>query len=387
MNLDLHLTTACNMKCSFCGAWEYGKQQAYISFEDACSALRAGRQAGYKITTLTGGEPSIHENYLDIIQYAHSLGYWTVVTTNGLCLNDNMIDVFKKCKTLVRVSIHTLKPKLHEEITGENTLHTIMANINRLSEEKVNLGFGCTVFDKNIEEMDALAKYACKSRASFIRYTPVVGIRGAEKMNLEYDFFKNMILKITQMCLKNYNLLDHKSYRKEYAHNITRYMLTRRCAGGSGQHIIYDCHGTVVPCSFIPESEGLCSTASDGTVPERFRNVYKNMDGFLGEKLTANIKGKCSSCCYKNSCRGGCMTTKIPAGLSSADEQPICMYDLISEICNGYLEEEQYKLENYWCSNFIKKTGASDRDKVCMRRLPVWELNFRFGADRMEFAL
>lgn len=41
MNLDLHLTTACNMKCSFCGAWEYGREHAYITLADAENALDA----------------------------------------------------------------------------------------------------------------------------------------------------------------------------------------------------------------------------------------------------------------------------------------------------------------------------------------------------------
>lgn len=48
------------MKCSFCGAWEYGREHAYITLADAEKALDAGRKSGYRITTLTGGEPAIH---------------------------------------------------------------------------------------------------------------------------------------------------------------------------------------------------------------------------------------------------------------------------------------------------------------------------------------
>ena len=87
MNLDLHLTTACNMKCSFCGAWEYGREHAYITLADAEKALDAGRKSGYRITTLTGGEPAIHPGYCEILETAHKKGYWTVVTTNGLYLD------------------------------------------------------------------------------------------------------------------------------------------------------------------------------------------------------------------------------------------------------------------------------------------------------------
>jgi len=46
MNLDLHLTTACNMKCHFCGAWEYGRKSDFISADSAKSALDTGYNMG-----------------------------------------------------------------------------------------------------------------------------------------------------------------------------------------------------------------------------------------------------------------------------------------------------------------------------------------------------
>lgn len=385
MNLDLHLTTDCNMKCSFCGAWEYGKTQSYISFDEAAEALREGKKAGYKITTLTGGEPSVHENYSDIIKYAASLGYWTVVTTNGLLLTEEMIGTLKECRTLVRVSIHTLKPELHREITGTDTLSQVMENIRRLQEAGVRLGFGCTVFDRNIGEVKELAACAYEMGASFIRYTPVVGIRGAEDINLEYDFFKELLKRICDMCVDNGSLMEQENYGSGYASAVVKYMLTRRCAGGSGQHIIYDCHGTAVPCSFIPESAGLCAGTEAGGVSERFQRVYENMDELFGKGEPSRLKGRCGRCDSRDSCRGGCLTTKIPAGLSVSDEQPVCMYGLIKEICDGYGEEDRRLLENYWCSSFMKRAAVKDRDKTCMRRLPVWELNFRYGRREAEF--
>ena len=79
------------MKCSFCGAWEYGKEHAYITMADAEKALDAGRKSGYRIMTLTGGEPAIHPEYCRILKAAHRKGYWTVVTTNGLHLDEEII--------------------------------------------------------------------------------------------------------------------------------------------------------------------------------------------------------------------------------------------------------------------------------------------------------
>ena len=130
MNLDLHLTTACNMKCSFCGAWEYGREKAEISYGKAVRALETGREKGYRITTFNGGEPSIHPDFCRLLECAQKMGYWTVVTTNGMYLTEEMIDTYRRCRTLVRVSFHTLNPKLHQSLTGTDTLSTVKENKN-----------------------------------------------------------------------------------------------------------------------------------------------------------------------------------------------------------------------------------------------------------------
>ena len=396
MNLDLHLTTACNMKCSFCGAWEYGRKQAYISETDAENALEAGRKCGYRITTLTGGEPSIHPSYCSILKTAYEKGYWTVVTTNGLYLTDKMIETYRKCRTLVRVSLHTLERRKHERMTETDSLQQIIENVKRLEEAGIRTGIGCTVTDENMEEIWNLAALAWDSGAEFIRYTPVVGIRGAANQQIGYDFFSRLLREIWLMTLTNSGLLESKKKEMSFLQGIMEFMLTRKCAGGSGQHIIYDCHGTVVPCSFIPEQMGLCCGrdgqaenpgAKNDTVMEiedRIKVVREKMNGFLDEKKAERLEGRCHTCYYRKSCLGGCMTMKIPAGLEMTDEQPVCLMNLIKAIGEEFTESEKEIVYSCWCSSFLRKSGTRDKDRICIRRLPIWELDFRRGIGRHD---
>lgn len=296
MNLDLHLTTACNMKCSFCGAWEYGKEQAYITEKDARSALDAGRKSGYRITTLTGGEPTIHPELCKILEYAHQRGYWTVVTTNGLHVTEDMVKIFRNCHTLVRISLHTLDKAKHEKLTGTDSLSVVLENISRLSENGVRTAIGCTVTPDNQNELEKLSEYAWSSGAEFIRYTPVVGIRGAKDVKTEYGFFQDILYRISKMTITNAELMEKEIKEMTFLNGIMEYMLTRKCAGGSKQHIIYDCHGTVVPCSFLPESMGLCCSRDQGrekvadeedpvkNIQDQIHTVQNNMNHFLDPK-------------------------------------------------------------------------------------------------------
>ena len=385
MNLDLHLTTACNMKCSFCGAWEYGKEQHYITASKAEEALDAGRKSGYRITTLTGGEPTIHPEFCSIIEYAHQKGYWTVVTTNGVHATGQMVETFQRCRTLVRISLHTLDREKHKALTGTDTLPEILENIRILREKGVRTGIGCTVTAANQEEMESLAEFAWNKGAEFIRYTPVVGIRGAAGMKPETEFFQDILSRISRMTIRNYNLLEREEKELSFLKNIMEYMLTRKCAGGSKQHIIYDCHGTVVPCSFLPETMGLCcSEDSASCIREQFQIVQDNMNHFLDSRYAEKLEGRCHTCDFRKSCMGGCLTMKIPLGLDPRAEQPVCLLQMIQAISQNLTEEELKILYGCWCSSFLKKTGTKDKDKTCVRRLPIWELAFRRGQNRSE---
>ncbi len=209
----------------------------------------------------------------------------------------------------------------------------------------------------------------------------MVGIRGAEDITLDYNFFKGLIRRICTMVVNNYRLMESGSGSSRYAKRVVEYMLTRHCAGGSRQHIIYDCHGNVIPCSFMPESMGL-SSGTGGEPSERFDHVYSAVNHLFQSGLADRLKGKCGDCEYKSSCLGGCITMKIPSALSVEDEQPICMYRLIREVCEEFSEKERELLYLYWSSCFLKKSGGEDSDRVCVRRLPVWELNYRYDMNR-----
>ena len=396
MNLDLHLTTACNMKCSFCGAWEYGKEKAYITEKNARSALDAGRKSGYRITTLTGGEPTIHPEFCKIVEYAHQRGYWTVVTTNGLHVTEDMVKTFRNCHTLVRISLHTLDKAKHEKLTGTDSLSDVLENISRLSENGVRTAIGCTVTPDNQNELEKLAEYAWNSGAEFIRYTPVVGIRGAEDVKTEYGFFQDILWRISKMTITNAELMEKEIKEMTFLNGIMEYMLTRKCAGGSKQHIIYDCHGTVVPCSFLPESMGLCCSRDQGrekvageedpvkNIQDQIHTVQNNMSHFLDPKKGDLLQGNCHTCEFRKNCMGGCLTMKIPLGLDLIAEQPVCLLKMIREQEEKFSEEELKILYSCWCSSFLKKAGTRDKEKTCVRRLPIWELAFRRGQDRRE---
>lgn len=86
--LELHLTYTCPERCVFCS--EAHRMEAYsrfpVTFGRVASVLRTHAARGVKRVHLTGGEPTIHKRFVDVLRLAKKLGMRTSVGTIGTML-------------------------------------------------------------------------------------------------------------------------------------------------------------------------------------------------------------------------------------------------------------------------------------------------------------
>ncbi len=86
--LELHLTYTCPERCQFCS--EDHRMQAFnafpVTFGRVASVLRTHASRGVKRLHLTGGEPTIHKRFIDVLRLAKKLGMRTSVGTIGTML-------------------------------------------------------------------------------------------------------------------------------------------------------------------------------------------------------------------------------------------------------------------------------------------------------------
>jgi MoaA/NifB/PqqE/SkfB family radical SAM enzyme len=88
--LELHLTYTCPERCQFCS--EDHRMKAYrgfpVTFGRVATVLRMQAERGVKNIHLTGGEPTIHPRFIDVLRLAKKLGMRTSVGTIGTRLSD-----------------------------------------------------------------------------------------------------------------------------------------------------------------------------------------------------------------------------------------------------------------------------------------------------------
>ena len=88
--LELHITYTCPERCTFCS--EDHRMEAFhpfpVTYGRVTRILREQAQRGVESVHFTGGEPTIHARFVDILKLAKALGLRTSIGTIGTRLAD-----------------------------------------------------------------------------------------------------------------------------------------------------------------------------------------------------------------------------------------------------------------------------------------------------------
>ena len=92
INVALQLTRRCNLKCIHC--CEDG-QMAEASIEQFKAVIDELAKEGCKKLCITGGEPLLRSDLVEILGYIHSKKMYSTLSTNGLILNKTKLTEMK----------------------------------------------------------------------------------------------------------------------------------------------------------------------------------------------------------------------------------------------------------------------------------------------------
>lgn len=163
-NLFWETTLRCNAKCKHCGsrAGENIKLNDELTTEEIKNAFKniANKYDTSKILiNVTGGEPLVRQDLFDVMKYANNLGYHWGMTTNGILINDTIINKMKETgMTTISISLDGLE-KSHDEFRCvPGSYKRIIENIKKLKEaDFLNYLQITTVINKtNINELEEM---------------------------------------------------------------------------------------------------------------------------------------------------------------------------------------------------------------------------------------
>ncbi len=156
--LRLSVTERCTLRCAYCRADEgYCPKAAELTADEFTRIVRACAQLGIKKVRLTGGEPLLRKDILNIVyDIAHTPGVTELsMTTNAQQLAGKALALKEAGLQRINISMDSLNPERFKEMTGGD-LSLVLSGIDEaisggLLPVKVNV---VLVRGKNDGEVD-----------------------------------------------------------------------------------------------------------------------------------------------------------------------------------------------------------------------------------------
>ncbi len=318
--LCLHIAHDCNLKCKYCFAeeGEYHGKRELMSLEVGKKAIdflikASGKRKNLEVDFF-GGEPLMNfDTVKGIVEYArsvekeHNKNFRFTITTNGILLNDDIMDYINKNMHNVVLSIDGRKEvndRMRVRAGGQGSYESIVPKFQKLAESRNQTGYYVrgTFTKYNLDfgkDIMHLADLGFKQ----ISVEPVVAAPSEDYAISKEDL--PVIFAEYEDLAKE--IIDRR--KKGQWFNFFHFMIdltggpcvTKRLVGcGSGtEYLAVTPNGDLYPChQFAGREEFKMGTVDTGVVRGDIRHDF--------EQCNVYNKPQCKKCWAKFYCSGGC---------------------------------------------------------------------------------
>ena len=340
-----NLTYRCNLACEHCYLDAGGKP---LVAEDAAFADRSELSteecyrvvdeiaafAPESITILTGGEPLLRRDILEIVRYAHGRGLWVVVGTNGVKITETLAALLKREGVRgLSLSLDALDPARHDafrRVRGafDNTVN----GAKILARAELPFIVQTTVGAHNVEELSAIAEFAHGELAAKVwnLYFLVPTGRGGFVSDIAPEAYDRVMRELHGIqerfagrMLVNAKCAPH--YVRTLLASSPDSPALRAYSGGAGgcpagtHYLGIRPNGDVTPCPYLPLFGGNLRR-------ETLTSIWGESDLFIRIRDRASLGGRCGACELGGRC-GGCRARAYGATGDVMAEDPLCTHE------------------------------------------------------------
>lgn len=179
---SIEVTARCNLRCVHCyinlPLNDRAAQEKELSYKEFCNIIDQIVDEGCLWLLLTGGEPFIRQDFLDIYTYAKKKGLLITIFTNGTTMTPRIANYLAEWKPFsLEITLYGRTKKTYESITGvPGSYEKCIRGINLLLERKIPLKLKTMVMTLNKHEIGDMQEYAEGLGLEF-RFDPVLNLR------------------------------------------------------------------------------------------------------------------------------------------------------------------------------------------------------------------
>ena len=358
--ISWNLTYRCNLACEHCYLDAGGTP--LVSSENFADRSELGTEECFRVideiaafapeclTILTGGEPLLRRDILEIVQRAAERGLWVVVGTNGVRISENVARRLSEAGARgLSLSLDALDPDRHDafrRVRGAWTNTVDGAEI--LNRAGLPFIVQTTAGSHNLDELEAIADFAHDRLAAKVwnLYFLVPTGRGQFVSDItpsQYDDVLASLYRIQRKyagrMLVNAKCAPH--YIKTVLENAvpgrdaacadvdtgspsSGFSQIRTYSGGAGgcpagtHYMGIRPNGDVTPCPYLPVFAGTLRRSS-------LAELWTSSELFEGIRRRTALCGRCGECELNAQC-GGCRARAYGMTNDVMAEDPLCTH-------------------------------------------------------------
>lgn len=297
------LTENCNLNCSMCVR---GKQSGVnLNFDKLNMVVKENDFSEHDIV-LTGGEPTLHKQFLEIIDLMCKVSKTVVVTTNGT--RNEFLEKLGAYKNLsFQISIDG-DLDTHNQIRGKGAFEKSWKTIKLLDTLGLQYTVASVVSRKNVSEIVQLLPKL--EKLNYLKYWSIsyeMPFGNASLENImsaqEWNDFVNHILKIAKLRVKIKKLFPfelYDKYKNDLENKFELLSMHSNCGSGKNKIYVYP-NLKVYPCTCL--TDFCIGDLSKETLCE----IIEGNKILPFAKYGTDKDSECKNCEYLNFCNGGCM--------------------------------------------------------------------------------
>ncbi|WP_026883023.1 radical SAM/SPASM domain-containing protein [Clostridium akagii] len=310
-NPVINVTRNCNLNCKHCYA-DANNDKLVVNDTMDINTVKKAVDIVIDCSTdkpakvlLSGGEPFIRNDIIQILEYIHEKGGVPYVNTNSLLIREDQMDKLCKYEAELLVSLDGATKETHEFIRGKNTYDRTIEQVTKLKAHNVITKLSITIHKLNLCELEAFINLAIKLNVDQIAVNPINILSRACELNLPRVNMKNFHDELARISKIS---KDHFKYvsQTEFVNVASLLLLNYKfyyCGVGAASLVI-DYNGDLYPCYNTMQPELKLGNIKKDNILDiwKYSSKLKEL-----RKLDINdFSELCRKCSVKYYCGGAC---------------------------------------------------------------------------------
>jgi len=182
-SFDLEITARCNNNCQHCyinlPTLDTQAKSKELKLNQIKDIIDQAANLGALWCLITGGEPLLREDFLEIYLYLKKKGLLVSVFTNATLIKKKHIDIFKKFPPRdIEVTVYGASQETYEKVTKvAGSYQAFMQGLTLLLENGIKVRFKAMALRSNVHELPRIAKFCRERTKDYFRFDPFLHLR------------------------------------------------------------------------------------------------------------------------------------------------------------------------------------------------------------------